>query len=150
MGPRARFTRLRPDQDEAETGVWSVTCFFVRRDHRGCNLTGKLLEAAVDYARAHGARTLEAYPVGPDSPSYRFMGFRPLYSRQGFAPVGRAGLAGTSSAGGSGTSPASARMMTLASRPAPMPTLGLRHACARSAIDSGGGGHRRLGGAPHG
>ncbi|MDP3314893.1 MAG: GNAT family N-acetyltransferase [Devosia sp.] len=91
VGPRASFTRLRPDQDEAEPGVWSVTCFFVRRDHRRRDLSGKLLEAAIDYARAHGARILEAYPVDPDSPSYRFMGFRSLYARQGFTPVGRAG-----------------------------------------------------------
>lgn len=26
----------------------------------------------------------EAYPVDPDSPSYRFMGFVPTYEREGF------------------------------------------------------------------
>ncbi|MFN3515236.1 MAG: GNAT family N-acetyltransferase [Phenylobacterium sp.] len=91
VGPRESFTRLRPDQDGAEPGVWSVTCFFIRRDHRGRGLTGRLLEAAADYARAHGGRILEAYPVDPESPSYRFMGFRALYATHGFEAVGRAG-----------------------------------------------------------
>lgn len=91
VGPRESFTRLRPDQDPAEAGVWSVTCFFVRRDHRGLGLTARLLEAAADYARSHGARLLEAYPVDPQSPSYRFMGFRALYASHGFREVGRAG-----------------------------------------------------------
>ena len=89
VGPRESFIRLRPDQDPAEAGVWSVTCLFVRRDHRGRGLTGKLLDTAADYARACGARVLEAYPVDPQSPSYRFMGFRPLYAQHGFREVGR-------------------------------------------------------------
>lgn len=91
VGPRESFTRLRPDQNGAEAGVWSITCFFVRRDHRGDGLTGKLLEAAADYARANGAQVLEAYPVDADSPSYRNMGFRQLYQDHGFTEVGRAG-----------------------------------------------------------
>lgn len=91
VGPRERFTRLRPDQDQAEAGIWAVTCFFIRREHRGRGLTGKLLEAAADYARAQGGTVLEAYPVDPESPSYRNMGFRSLYADHGFKEVGRAG-----------------------------------------------------------
>jgi hypothetical protein len=34
---------------------------------------------------------LEAYPVSPDSPSYRFMGFVPAFEARGFAPAGMAG-----------------------------------------------------------
>jgi len=90
VAPRETFTRLRDDQQE-EDGVWSVTCFFVRRDHRGKGLSGRMLGAAVDLARRSGARALEGYPVDPDSPSYRFMGFLALFQARGFHEVARVG-----------------------------------------------------------
>ncbi|WP_199728828.1 hypothetical protein [Corallococcus sp. CA053C] len=34
---------------------------------------------------------MEAYPVDADSPSYRFMGFVPVFTSAGFEVVGRAG-----------------------------------------------------------
>ena len=43
--------------------VWSVTCFVVRREHRGQGLNAALLSSAIDYARDSGARLIEAYPV---------------------------------------------------------------------------------------
>ena len=53
--------------------------------------TDQTLAAAVAHARAKGAKILEAYPVDPDSPSYRFMGFIGLFERTGFKAIGRAG-----------------------------------------------------------
>lgn len=90
-GPRETFRRLRDDQDDGEAGVWSVTCFFVRRDRRGQGLSAQMLAAAEAEAKARGAKVLEAYPVDPDSPSYRFMGFVELYRQAGYEAVGRAG-----------------------------------------------------------
>jgi len=43
------------------------------------------------YDLVEGARVVEAYPVAPDSPSYRFMGFVPAFEKAGFREVGRAG-----------------------------------------------------------
>ena len=51
--------------------VWSVTCFVVRRDHRGKGLNARLLKQAIDYARDSGARLLEAYPVDNSRGSHR-------------------------------------------------------------------------------
>jgi hypothetical protein len=34
---------------------------------------------------------LEAYPVDPDSPSYRHMGFVPAFAAHGFEEIGMAG-----------------------------------------------------------
>lgn len=90
VAPRETFMRLRDDQQQ-ELGVWSVTCFFVRRDHRGKGLSGRMLDAAVEWARRSGARAIEGYPVDADSPSYRFMGFLPLFRKRGFREVARAG-----------------------------------------------------------
>ena len=42
--------------------VWSVTCFFIARGFRHQGLSTKLLKAAVDFARARGARIVEGYP----------------------------------------------------------------------------------------
>ena len=71
--------------------VWSIVCFFVPRSQRGQGVGEALLEAAIATARSHGADVVEAYPVDPDSPSYQFMGFVPMFERAGFHEVGRAG-----------------------------------------------------------
>lgn len=77
--------------DEAKDGVWSLTCFFVTRTFRKTGVTSQLLAAAIDYARQNGAQFVEAYPVAPDSPSYRFMGFVPMFEKAGFQFVKSAG-----------------------------------------------------------
>lgn len=68
VGPRDEYARLvssrvRPKLDDV--AVWSVVCFVVSHGARGRGVTRRLLEAATDYARAHGAPALEAYPVDP-------------------------------------------------------------------------------------
>jgi hypothetical protein len=51
----------------------------------------RLIAAAVTYAKSEGATVVEAYPVAPDAPSYRFMGFTTTFLAAGFADVGMAG-----------------------------------------------------------
>ena len=68
VGPRADYDRLvhskvRPPIDER--AVWSIVCFVVSRTARRRGLTTHLLDAAVAYAREHGAPAVEAYPVRP-------------------------------------------------------------------------------------
>jgi GNAT superfamily N-acetyltransferase len=58
---RLEHSRVRPRLDD--TPVWSIVCFVVSRGERGRGLTRRLLDAAVTYARAHGATVLEAYPT---------------------------------------------------------------------------------------
>lgn len=77
--------------DATLDNVWSITCFFVRRDYRGAGLAYRLISAAVDYARENGGQHVEAYPVAPDSPSYRFMGFVSMFKSAGFRFVKKAG-----------------------------------------------------------
>lgn len=93
VAPRACFHNLGgPDDHRDEpAAVWSLTCFFVAPAHRGRGLSDALLRAAAAHARARGARLLEAYPVDPGSPSYRFMGFVPQLRRHGFSYVQDAG-----------------------------------------------------------
>ena len=70
-----------------DTPVWSVVCLFVDRHFRRQGLTGRLLKAAVDYAREHSAPAIEGYPVAPDAPSYTYMGTPETYRRAGFVDV---------------------------------------------------------------
>ena len=80
------------DPEEKPDSVWSIVCFFVPRQFRRQGVTRRLIEAAVNHAKAQGAKVMEAYPVDPDSPSYRFMGFIPSFKATGFHEVGIAGL----------------------------------------------------------
>ena len=71
--------------------VWSVACLFVDRRFRRRGLTGSLLRAAIDYARAHNAPIVEGYPVAPDAPSYTYMGSPETFRLAGFVDVTPAG-----------------------------------------------------------
>ena len=94
IAPRSTYRRLVKGM-EASPGIddhiWSIACFFVLRRLRGQGMTRRLIQAAVAQAREQGATVVEAYPVDPDAPSYRFMGFVPTFAEAGFSEVGRAG-----------------------------------------------------------
>lgn len=69
--PRTEYPKLRTspvpwsgrDEDKDDDGIWAVTCFVVRKGHRGRALTYPLARATIDFARERGARALEAYPM---------------------------------------------------------------------------------------
>lgn len=105
LAPRSAYRRLersrilKPVDDRS--GVWSVPCFFVAREHRGRGLTVALLRAAVDHAARRGARILEGYPVEPAArqadvfvytglaSAFRKAGFREAVRRSPTRPVMR-------------------------------------------------------------
>jgi GNAT superfamily N-acetyltransferase len=96
LGPRDDYERLKhsrvlaPLDDEQ---VWSIVCFVVSRRARGEGVASALLDAAVDYARRHGAIRLEGYPVeteGNRIPSANvYMGTLSMFERAGFEVVER-------------------------------------------------------------
>jgi GNAT superfamily N-acetyltransferase len=51
------------DEDRTDAGVWAVTCLFTRAGFRRQGVSRALARAAVEFARARGARSLEAYPI---------------------------------------------------------------------------------------
>lgn len=69
--PRTRYSRLRTTKVVSEgspeswedQGVWAVTCFVVRDEFRKRGISRALLDAAVEHAKAGGARVVEGYPV---------------------------------------------------------------------------------------
>jgi GNAT superfamily N-acetyltransferase len=90
VAPRSTYRRL-VDDGSPDEGIWSIVCLFVVRRLRGQGITPRLIQAAVEHARARGASIVEAYPVDPESPSYRFMGLVPMFEEAGFGEVGRVG-----------------------------------------------------------
>ena len=70
--PRANYEGLRRvyrvpwlgrAEDKSDASVWAVTCVFTRAGYRRRGVSHALARAAVDFARARGARALEAYPM---------------------------------------------------------------------------------------
>ena len=75
VGPRITHPRLArsrlygPSSPEpwGDESVWTISCFSVRREFRGRGVMAELLAGAVQFARDHGARVIEAYPVDTDA-----------------------------------------------------------------------------------
>jgi GNAT superfamily N-acetyltransferase len=79
------------DEDRADASVWAVTCLFTRAGFRKRGVSRALARAAVDHARARGARALEAYPITTKDvlAEELHVGTHATYAQAGFAEVGR-------------------------------------------------------------
>jgi GNAT superfamily N-acetyltransferase len=96
LGPREDYERLVRSKVLApidERPVWSIVCFVVGRAARGRGVAVALLDAAVEYARQHGATLLEAYPVETDgkriASANAYKGTLGMFERAGFKVVER-------------------------------------------------------------
>jgi GNAT superfamily N-acetyltransferase len=90
VGPRESLRSIG-GPDAAPGTVWTITCFFVASAQRGQGISAALLQAAISLARDRGAQIIEASPVDPSSPSYRFMGFVSQFLTAGFTETGMSG-----------------------------------------------------------
>ena len=95
IGPRESYSRLERSRTLARVDdqpVWSVTCFYVKRMHRGRGLTRGLLGAATDWAARNRAHVVEAYPIelrDGTSAVAAYMGVVPVFLEAGFVEVVR-------------------------------------------------------------
>jgi len=95
LAPRADLGWLahgRAFRPVDELPVWSITCFYVRRTHRGRGVMEALINAAVGVAVSAGAPALEAYPVDTAVPGHSgnlFVGTAAAFARNGFEVVAR-------------------------------------------------------------
>jgi GNAT superfamily N-acetyltransferase len=95
LGPREDYAKLqrspvmKPVDDRP---VWSIVCFFTDPRARGQGVSEAMLKAATQYARKHGARLLESYPVdseGRRQPDSMWFGSKAMFDRAGFKEVAR-------------------------------------------------------------
>jgi GNAT superfamily N-acetyltransferase len=100
VGPRERYARMMSPRSRTfrpldDLPSWVINCFFIARSARGRGVATSLLAAAVDYAFAHGAERIEAYPIDPAAQAPTtdnlFVGYLPAFLAAGFAEVARRG-----------------------------------------------------------
>lgn len=93
VAPRHELTRVdrsraTPPVDAVK--VWVIPCVTVRKTERGRGIAVALIGAAVEYAAAHGAPAVEAYPrtsqerTGDDN---AYFGTAPMFRRAGFRVI---------------------------------------------------------------
>ena len=85
----ARSRVLAPVDDQP---VWSIVCFFIHRRWRKKGVMRALLRGAVEYAAAHGAQLVEAYPMdkeGKVDDISSYMGIIKPFLDEGFVEVAR-------------------------------------------------------------
>jgi GNAT superfamily N-acetyltransferase len=94
--PRTNYRRLRGSsvpwagraEDPADPDVWAIVCFAIRPGYRSQGLTRPLARAAVEYARAHGAKAIEGYPMVPKPGQQVSWGEMNVGSRNTFLAAG--------------------------------------------------------------
>jgi GNAT superfamily N-acetyltransferase len=96
VGPRTVFPgleRSRILKPVDEQPVWSISCLFVDRRFRRQGLSGNMIRAAADFARAGGANLLEAYPVEPRQAQmpdvFAWTGIAAPFLKAGFREIAR-------------------------------------------------------------
>ena len=96
LGPRDDYERLQHSKVLApidDRPVWSIVCFVVARHARGQGVARAMLDAAIAYARDHGATLLEAYPADTEGgripAANAFKGTVSMFEQAGFEVVER-------------------------------------------------------------
>ncbi len=82
-------------EDRSDPSVWAVTCVLVRAGFRKRGIAYALAEAAVEHARANGARALEAYPMRTEAGEISWdeihVGAESTFAAAGMTAVSRPG-----------------------------------------------------------
>ena len=122
-GGLARSRTLQPIDD---LPVWSVTCFYVARGHRGKGVTVALLQAAAKFVKRNKGKALEGYPNDPKArwpDAYAYHGTVSAFTKAGFVEVkrvakGRAIMRRMLAPARAGSSPPAPRARSGSARPA--------------------------------
>lgn len=94
FGKRENYKRLanaRSLKSIDEHNVTSIVCFYIKKEFRNTGLSGRLIEAVIDYAGRKKIKILEAYPVHPSSDNmpavFAWTGFYSAFIKAGFAEI---------------------------------------------------------------
>jgi len=93
--PRTDYEKLahsRVLKPVDEQPVWSVSCFYIKKEYRRQGVTVSLLNAAVEHVRQQGGKIVEGYPVDAqkDMPApFVFTGMASAFQKAGFKEVAR-------------------------------------------------------------
>jgi GNAT superfamily N-acetyltransferase len=96
VGPRATLPQMNrsrvaaPIEDSAD--AWAVNCFYIRSGWRGKKLMRTLLDGALAFAAAQGARLVEACPIESERKliwGEGYVGVASVFRSAGFTEVAR-------------------------------------------------------------
>ena len=97
VGPRQRYSRLmsnrsqvyRPPDDAIDN--WVINCFYLPTAERGHGIATRLLAAAVEFAFARGAASIDGYPLVDTTrgAASLFVGTVSMFERAGFVEIDR-------------------------------------------------------------
>jgi GNAT superfamily N-acetyltransferase len=96
IAPRENFIRLEKSKvlkridDEA---VWSIPCFFIKKEFRRKGFSTEILMAAAEYCKSKGVKIVEGYPAEPYAnnipAAFAWTGFPSSFRKAGFKEVER-------------------------------------------------------------
>ncbi|HET9055973.1 MAG TPA: GNAT family N-acetyltransferase [Chitinophagaceae bacterium] len=94
MAPREDYIKIeksRVFKRIDNNPVWSITCFFIKKEYRKMGLSKQLIKGAVDFAKRKNIKILEAYPTIPYSenvpPPFLWVGVLSAFTDCGFKVV---------------------------------------------------------------
>lgn len=96
VAPREVYLRLEKSRVLKridDKPVWSISCFFIAKEHRREGVSGALIEGAKEYCREKGAEIIEGYPEVPYSSrvpdAFMWKGMPSAFERAGFVVAER-------------------------------------------------------------
>ena len=99
IGPRAdtpqwnstrRATAPLKEADAGDERIWGATCFFIKSSARGQGVMSALVKGGLKFAKASGARFVEACPIdGATGNVDAYVGLMPVFERAKFKEVAR-------------------------------------------------------------
>ena len=94
IAPRENYIRLensRVLKRIDEEAVWSIPCFFIKKEFRRKKLSTEILKAAIKYCKSKGVKIIEGYPAEPYSnnipAAFAWTGFPSSFRKAGFKEV---------------------------------------------------------------
>ena len=96
LAPREDFVKLensRVHKRIDDKPVWSIPCFFVKKDYRRKGVSVAMLKGIITYAKKKHIKILEAYPAIPTQErlpdAFAWIGLYTSFKRAGFTIVDR-------------------------------------------------------------
>ena len=96
FAPREMFLRLGKSKVLAPVdseNVWSISCFFIKKEFRRKGLSTELLNAVIERSKKNKVKILEGYPTVPYDKNipaaFAWTGIPKSFSKAGFTEVAR-------------------------------------------------------------
>jgi len=94
VAPREKYIRLEKSrvlQRVDDNPVWSVPCFFIKKEFRRKSLSTEILKAAIEFCRSKRVKIIEGYPAEPYTENipaaFAWTGFPSSFLKAGFKEV---------------------------------------------------------------